>query len=480
MASLVLVGAISVFGGIRVAAQVGTAAQASAPVVRGVVKDAAGNPVPGVVVRLERKDSGTAVETTTASDGAFVFSSATAGSYVVSAHRGALRSGDVEAMVGSSSAARTVELKLEAAGSASAQGSQAMEFSDAPSFTIAAVTDWTGAGGHGSDAILRASESMTRDAVQLKAPAETALADPALKEALALENAGDYGQARRIVGNLLAKQQTADRLRLAGELDEKLGDPVVAVNELEQAARAEGSEENYFAWGSELLQHRAIWQAKDVFAAGAQRYPKSARMQTALGAALFACALYDDAAQRLCQAADLSPESEEAYLLLGKAEMASPNPLRCSEEKLAEFVKRRPESAPANYYAAMAIWKQSGRSIRPEVLGQVEGLLNRAVALDSKCSDAYLQLGNLNAWRDDNSAAIVNYTKAIEANPQSAEAHYRLALAFDREGDKEKANREFAIHEELDKKQAAEVERQRREVKQFLVKQGSGAGTSNP
>jgi len=367
-------------------------------------------------------------------------------------------------------------------GGASALAAQPMEFSDSPSFSIAAVTDWTAAGGHGSDAILRTSESLNREAVQLKGnePAGMiAAADPAMKRAVALEAAGKFAEARRIAGDQLAKEETADWLRVAGELDEKLGDPVAAVNKLERAAHEDGSEVNYFAWGSELLLHRAIWQAKDVFGAGAQRYPKSARMLTALGAALFACSLYDDAAQKLCAAADLEPDSAEPYVFLGKAELASPNSLRCSEGKLAEFARRMPENPLASYFYAMAIWKHNGRSTDPEVLEKVEALLKRALALDPKCSDAYLQLGNLNVSRHENAAGIADYQKAIESNPNLAEAHYRLGLAYDRAGDKENAAREFAIHEKLDKQQAAEVERERREVKQFLV-QGTGAGQANP
>jgi len=75
---------------------------------------------------------------------------------------------------------------------------------------------------------------------------------------VALQGSGEYGQAREIVRGLLDKKKTADCCGFAGELDEKLGNPVAAVNELEQAVREDGSEENYFLWGSELLLHRAI------------------------------------------------------------------------------------------------------------------------------------------------------------------------------------------------------------------------------
>ena len=60
------------------------------------------------------------------------------------------------------------------------------------------------------------------------------------------------------MAKLLARNPVADAHRLAGELDEKLGDPLAAVQEYERAARLDPSEQNYFAWGSELLLHRAV------------------------------------------------------------------------------------------------------------------------------------------------------------------------------------------------------------------------------
>jgi hypothetical protein len=50
-----------------------------------------------------------------------------------------------------------------------------------------------------------------------------------------------------------------------------------------------------------------------------------------------------------------------------------------------------------------------------------------------------------------------------------AKAHYRLAVAYDRIGLPEKARQQFQLHDEIEKLQAGAAERQRREVKQFLV-----------
>jgi tetratricopeptide (TPR) repeat protein len=102
-------------------------------------------------------------------------------------------------------------------------------------------------------------------------------------------------------------------------------------------------------------------------------------------------------------------------------------------------------------------------------LQQVETLLAKAVAIDPMCGDAYLQLGILSSSQRNFEKAIGFYGKAIEVDPQLGEAHYRLGVAYDRIGSPEKAKQEFQLHDEIEKLQAAAVERQRREVKQFLV-----------
>jgi len=408
---------------------------------------------------------------------------------------------------------------------------QAMEFADQPNFAIAGVTDWTAVGGHGSDSTLRTSEALARETLTLKqdgsgagpsdfpggakarneteARLRTALAgapgsfaanhqlgafylhtgkyresvpllsaayqiDPANRGneydlASAYEKTGDFAQAREHIRKLQAQADNADLHRLSGELDEKMGDPLGAVHEDEQAVHLDPSEQNYFAWGSELLLHRAVWQAAEVFRNGTKAYPRSARMLTALGTALFAGALYDEAAASLCAASDLNPADPEPYLFMGRIEMASPKPLACVQPRLARFVQQQPANALANYLYAMAIWKRQEQTPDPSALQQVETLLTKAVAIDAKCADAYLQLGVLYSSQRNPEKAIGFYTKAIEADPQLGEAHYRLGVAYDRTGLPEKAKQEFQLHDEIEKSQAAAVERQRREVKQFLV-----------
>jgi tetratricopeptide (TPR) repeat protein len=492
----------------------------------GVVRDRAGHAVVDASVRLQPQGGDRADEHKTDSAGGFAFSGLKPGAYVVSASKLDQRSNEAS-VNGAGGAVQRVELTLGASTAGSAKPAE-MQFSDAPNFTVAAVTDWTAAGGHGSDVSLRASESLTRDTLRLKsdqggsAPwadadgteqrlraaleqsprdykanadlgrfylnaeryddAITPLSaayelDPAQKDneyalALALTRGGDPAIARTHVDRLLAAGDRPEWHRLAGEVDEKLGDSLGAVRAFESAAKADPSEENYFAWGTELLEHRAIWQAKDVLEAGVKAHPRSARLLTALGTALFSGALYDQSAQRFCEASDLAPTDPQPYLFMGKVEVTAPNPLPCVEARLKRFVEQQPDDALANYYYAMAYWKQHGKSTDAEAFTQVATLLNKAVQADPKCSSAYLQLGVMQASRSDFQNAAEFYRKAIAADALSTEAHYRLGVAYDRLGEKAKAAEEFKLHDELEKQQAAAVDRQRREVKQFLVQVG--------
>jgi tetratricopeptide (TPR) repeat protein len=212
-----------------------------------------------------------------------------------------------------------------------------------------------------------------------------------------------------------------------------------------------------------------VWQAKEVFDEGVKLHPQSARMLTARGAALFAGALYDEAARDLCKASELNPENVEPYLFMGKIEIVAPNPLPCVVTKLERFEKLQPGNSLANYYYAMALWKQQSHARDSQTMDRVNELLSRAVTLDPKCASAHLELGNLSAGNKQWEEAIGHYLNAIQADPQLNEAHYRLGVAYQRVGDQAKATEQFQLHDTTAREQAAEIQQQRKEVKQFLV-----------
>jgi tetratricopeptide (TPR) repeat protein len=290
----------------------------------------------------------------------------------------------------------------------------------------------------------------------------------------ALRACGEHSKARDQVSQMLAnekalgKRDEADLRRTLGDLDENTGDPLAAAREYERAAGLDSSEQNYFAWGAELLLHRAAAPATEVFGRGVRLHPDSARMLAGLGAALYTSGSADEAAQRLCEAAGLEPANRAPYLFLGKIQEAASGPLPCAEQELARFAQDQPENALANYYYALALWKRNRRSENSDALPHVEALLEKASTINPKLDAAYVQLGNLHFARGAFQEAVAAYQKAIATNPTSSEAHYRLGLAFKRIGEKAKALSEFEQFKQLDQTEAATIERQRRELRQFL------------
>ncbi|MGB2672490.1 MAG: tetratricopeptide repeat protein, partial [Candidatus Acidiferrum sp.] len=346
-------------------------------------------------------------------------------------------------------------------------------FRDEPNFTVAGVTDWSNLGLHGSAASSRTSESLAKETLALKSsgPEAVSAANPSKQyaAALAFRDRGDFASAREEVHKALAIADNADGHRLLGELNEQLHDPLNAVHEYEQAVRMDPSEQNYFEWGTELLLHKAADPAVEVFTRGSRAHPKSARMLTGLGAALYARGSWDEAALRLCAASDLQPADAAPYLFLAKIEKTTPAPLPCSEQRLARFVQEQPGNALANYYYAISLWKHEKGSENSAGFKQAEALLEKALTIDPKCDEAFLQLGVLHSARGDVQQAIGDYTKAIAINPSLAEAHRQLGLAYQRTGDKAKAQQEFASYEQAEKAESEEREREQRELRQFLI-----------
>jgi len=79
-------------------------------------------------------------------------------------------------------------------------------------------------------------------------------------------------------------------------------------------------------------------------------------------------------------------------------------------------------------------------------------------------------LGILYSEQKNFRKAILAYQKAIETSPQMEEAHYRLARIYKRSGENLKAQQELEVFDQLSKKRAEEVERERRQIQQCVYK----------
>jgi len=375
------------------------------------------------------------------------------------------------------------------------------EFFDEPQFTVAGVTQATNSGGHGSDTVLRTTEalakataSLTKESSAGSRPAPAASTEESLRNAVTHEP--ESVDANRQLGMLLADSgkskealsylERASGLNprdpelhhLLGEVEEKLGNPLEAVREYQSAAELDPTEPHLFDWGAELLTHRALEPATEIFTEGNRLFPKSVRMLVALGVSWYSRGSYEQAAQSLVNASDLAPDNPTPYMFLGKMQSVEGTPSAESVARLGRFAQLQPVNALANYYYAVSLLKQSTGTADAERSARVESLLQKAVHLDPKLGIAYLQLGILYSQRTDFSRAISAYQKAIavgleESSPEGDEtlevAHYRLAQAYLRTGNKTKAQQELQLHDLLVKKTKDNTARERREIQQFVI-----------
>jgi tetratricopeptide (TPR) repeat protein len=285
---------------------------------------------------------------------------------------------------------------------------------------------------------------------------------------LALLQLSRLADARQVVHDLLSRKDTAELHNLLGEIEEKDGKFVPAENEFEFAAHADPSESNLFDWGSELLLHRTLGPSVEVFQQATTRYPDSPRLMIGLGMALYARGNYDDAVKSLLRAADLAPADPRCYPFLSKAYDSSPSQADDVIQRFRRFAELQPRNARAQYYFAMSMWKGK-RTQDPDLdLHQIESLLKASLAIDPAFAEAHLQLGNLRSDQKKYSEAIPEYVKALELNPDLADAHYRLAQAYVRTGEKDRAQAQFQVYQKLREQHLADLDRQRAEIRQFV------------
>jgi tetratricopeptide (TPR) repeat protein len=490
--------------------------------VQGTVRDSRGVPVDQATVRLVARGASKSVSVQTDSRGSYRCSSLAAGEYTIRAEKSGYNDASFGPFALREGQSTTIELTLTTTGGNSrGTSAQAPQFFDQPQFAVAGVTDAINHGGHGSDAVSRTTQTLTYEVTALDdhpaASAPSAEAETSLRTTLAhdssnfdanrrlgsllvasgkstkalpfLERAhqlrsddiesarelakayaavGQDRQARAIAEGLLARQDSADLHHLLADLDEKEQHPLQAVREYQRAAELDPSESNLFDWGTELLIHRTLQPAIEIFTRGVRLFPESSRMLVGLGVAWYASGSAEQAANYICQASDLNPEDPNPYRVLGKMAVADTASSPEVVARMARFHERFPESAPANYYYAIALWKQPRDARSEETSQQVQSLLEKARQLDPKLAAVSLQLGILHEERHDLPRAIAAYQEAVATDPQLREAHYRLAQLYRRTGEKTKADQERVAYNRISRDVAAQNEREAHEIPQFV------------
>jgi tetratricopeptide (TPR) repeat protein len=279
---------------------------------------------------------------------------------------------------------------------------------------------------------------------------------------------GRRNDARQLIQTMMQQKNTGELHNLLGQIEEKDGKFVEAANEFQVAAQMDPSEDNLFTWGSELLLHRTYEPAIDVFQQATKRYPTSPRLLIGLGMSLYSRGRYEESIKSLLSAADLDPTDSRCYLFLSKSYLSSPNQADDVIQKFRRYSELQPNNALAQYYYAVSLWKGKRLEEASVDYRTVESLLQKSIALDGTLADAHLQLGILYADRHESAKSLPEYRRALDLNPNLPDAHYRLGQYYVRVGQKDRAQKEFAVYQQLQAQHMAAVDKERAEVQQFV------------
>jgi len=267
--------------------------------------------------------------------------------------------------------------------------------------------------------------------------------------ALALIETGRLDEAREQVRRVLKVKDTGELHNLLGDIEERAGQLVAAAGEYQIAAHMDATEEHLFDWGNNLVQLHAFEPAAQVFHAGLERFPKSARIHIGLGIAQYSQGQYENAIKSFCEAVDLTPSDPRPYQFLGEMYGVAPELAPEITRRLARFVATRPRNAMGHLFYALSLWKGQPGAAAPPDLKQVEALLRRAVALDPRLAKGYLELGILLSDQQRFAEAVAPLRRATQLDPSQPQAHYRLAQAYQRTGQAALAASELRLFEQL-------------------------------
>ena len=249
---------------------------------------------------------------------------------------------------------------------------------------------------------------------------------------------------------MMAARETAELHNLLGNVDERAGNFVAAADEYQRAAHMAPTEEHLFDWGNNLLQLHAYEEAAQVFTAAIARHPQVGAAARRLGIAQYSRGQYEDAVKSFCQAADLAPTDPRPYQFLGEMYGVAPAHGRRDHEAAGAFR----QGAPAKRAGAVPLCdeplERPARRIADQpICGRLKRCSDKRSRSIASSRRASCELGILLSDQQRYTEAIQELQRATRLEPDLAQAHYRLAQAYQRTGQKALAAKELEIFERL-------------------------------
>lgn len=288
--------------------------------------------------------------------------------------------------------------------------------------------------------------------------------------ALAQLKASHLDDALATAENLRKTTDSAELEDLIGDIQEARGESLLAVRSYQAAVALAPNEEKYrLSLAVDLIRHKSFAPARAVLKQAEELYPNSWRIQVALGMVAYFAGSPEDATRTLFKAADVAAEPEAALNYLGRVQMDQsgvPDPAALT--RLCEYGDAHPNAGRLQFYCAALLFRRDylsqDRSHSDEILRR----LNAAAKSLSNEASPHCQLGKAYRWLDRWQEALRQSETCASMDPNSADAHYRLAQIYQRLGQKQRSEQEMKLYERASVRLADENARRDETIKTFL------------
>ena len=148
----------------------------------------------------------------------------------------------------------------------------------------------------------------------------------------------------------------------------------------------------------------------------------------------------------------VAPWFAPAYDLLGKIYDSSPENQTRIATVFAEYLRNHPNDAMAEYHYGAILYARSQGEASDRYLSAKEHL-ERSLALDPSLAQAHVQLGVIAQAEGRDKDAVASFERAVKFAPTYAAARYRLGSAYQKLGERAKAESELQAFRALKEKE---------------------------
>lgn len=266
---------------------------------------------------------------------------------------------------------------------------------------------------------------------------------------------------------------------LLGDIEEARGDSLAAVHNYETAVGLAPNEERYrLSLALELIRHKSFDPARLVLHQAEQVRPESWRIQVALGMLEYFAGSAGDANRILLRASELAPNPEPALSYLGSIQMDEAGaPDSAALNRLCEYGDAHSEAAKLRLNCAALLFRKAYALHDSSQADAIIKRLSAAAKALPKDATPHCQLGKAYRWIEHWQEALRESQICVRMDPDSADAHYRLAQLYRQLGQPQQSEQEMKLYEAASTRVADENARRDEAIKTFVYSIQGGSAT---